>query len=166
MFDESTRIAVKKHGIIIVRLWHPGLRRIISVMWALVPIYNIDDDDYDASSESVFNRIMESFDWFRTTPRENLEEFVADGAAHMMGARNSVATRFARDFANITCTICCNHSATLCARHAALADDAIPADVIHLSRDIHTSLNSPNRRNILHQQQVSTKMSYEHFFPT
>ncbi|KAJ8677296.1 hypothetical protein QAD02_013083 [Eretmocerus hayati] len=105
------------------------------------------------NSEGVFNRIIESLELFKTIPPENLQEFVADGAAHMMGARNSVATRFATHFANITCTICANYSAALCARHAALDEDAIPLHVIHLGRDIHTFINTPHRKNILQQQQ-------------
>ncbi|KAJ8674597.1 hypothetical protein QAD02_005859 [Eretmocerus hayati] len=159
-FDESTGVAMRKHGIIIIRTWHPRLRKIIWAIWAVVPIHNVDAENVDAGSETIFNIILEEFGNFEDIPAANLLEFVADGAASLMGVRNSVATRFARGFLQITLIICSNHAAALCARHAALSEpDAIHDEQIYLTRDIHSFLNTPTRKAILEREQARLNMA-------
>lgn len=100
-FDEFTDINTVKHGSIVVRFFNSELKNEMSALWEIIPIYNTGDEENDATSGVIYDRLQESFGRWNEIPRENVQSFCSDNCSTMVGLFNSVAQRFARDFPEI-----------------------------------------------------------------
>ena len=52
LFDELTNVTTKKHGCVVVRFFNLQLSKVITALWAIVPIYNDDDEMSEATANS------------------------------------------------------------------------------------------------------------------
>ena len=152
LFDESTDVSTKKHGCIIVRFFNVHLNKVITALWAIVPIYNDDDEVSEATANGLYNRIIESFGNFVIIPGGNVQAFVSDGCSVMVGVANSVAQKFRRDFPGIHTISCPCHAAHLCASYAI---KELPQRIIDLPRDVYNFFKSPKRKHLLSQEQIN-----------
>ncbi|OXU25770.1 hypothetical protein TSAR_016272 [Trichomalopsis sarcophagae] len=84
-FDESTDICSEKHGCIIVQIFNDKLNKITSALWDVVPIYKDDEEENDATAETMYRIIINSFNDFQTIPPENLIAYSSDGCSTMIG---------------------------------------------------------------------------------
>lgn len=122
-------------------------------MWSLVQIYEDDDEDSAATAEVIYQRIMQSFDYFRDIPRGNLIGFMSDGCKTMTGRWKGVCALFERDFPGILTLICPSHALHLCAKDAA---EHLPKEVLEFPRDTYNFMKTPKRKFHLTQEQIDT----------
>ena len=99
-----------------VRFYDPKIEKITCKLLHLAEIYN--DNTSGATGENIFN-IITNYLNENDIPKENLVVFASDGASSLMGPNNSVTSRLASDFPNITIIRCFCHSVYLCSSNAA-----------------------------------------------
>ncbi|XP_066598855.1 zinc finger protein 862-like [Prorops nasuta] len=147
--DESTDASTTKVACIIVRFFDEELQRVRCAFWELIEIYT--DIDSNESADSLYTNIINSFAG-SNIPLENIIGFGADGCNTMMGAHNSVASRFIRDCTGITILKCICHTAHLCASYAC---KTLPRECEELSRNIYNFFkNSSKRQHQLKEYQI------------
>lgn len=96
MVDETTDISSEKTMCIIVRYYDNEERQIVSRFLDLVNIYSdhtVNTVSQGGTAENLFNCIVITLDKYKI-PKENVIGFASDGCNTMMGAHNSVASRF------------------------------------------------------------------------
>lgn len=120
MVDESTDIGTVKVSCIIVRYFDEKIGMITSRFLGLSTIFDLEDTEKaheGATAENLFNSIKKSLDKHKIPP-ENIIGFCSDGCNTMMGCKNSVQTRLAKEYPGITIWKCICHSLHLVACEA------------------------------------------------
>ncbi|XP_028982223.1 uncharacterized protein LOC114841408 [Diachasma alloeum] len=114
--DESTDISCVKTSCVLVRYYDEERGCVVTKFWDLVEALE-PGKITSATAEHLYQNIISSLEK-RGIPKEYVIGFASDGCNVMMGAKNSVASRFRRDFPNITIMKCICHSLHLCACQA------------------------------------------------
>lgn len=96
-----------------------------------------------ANSETLYNHIVNFFTKYSIDYKKMIIGYASDGANVMMGAQNSLATRFKNDIPNIFILKCICHSFHLSASYACTK---LPHWVEETARDIYTFLNTSPKR--------------------
>ncbi|KAK4329212.1 hypothetical protein Pmani_000440 [Petrolisthes manimaculis] len=94
--DESTDIGSIKTSCVVVRFFDSDINCVESKFWELCEVYNVDNPEdvrMGATAKNLYERMIETFK-SHEIPLTNIIGFGADGCSVMMGAHNSVSSRF------------------------------------------------------------------------
>lgn len=144
--DESTDISCSKTSCIVVRYFDEGCLKIVSKFWKLQQVYSGNDSaraNEGATSANLFSGIMKSFEE-HNIPLENIVGFGSDGCNVMMGAYNSVSSRFRDVCPGLVIVKCICHSAHLCASEAC---KQLPSRCEDLARGVYNFLKHSSKRS-------------------
>lgn len=139
--DESTDIASKKSTCVLVRFYNPKAKKITSSFLGLVDLFR-DNEEALASAEVIYERIVSIF-VKNSIPMANCIGFGSDGCNTMMGAHNSVMTRFQEACPGIYISKCICHSLHICASNAA---KCLPRRCEDLVKDVYNFLKQSAKR--------------------
>lgn len=142
--DESTDISSRKSTCILVRFYNPELNKVTSTFLALVDLYK-DNEEGLATSQVIFERIVSVLEK-NDIPIESCIGFGSDGCNTMMGANNSVMTRFREACPGIYISKCICHSLHICASNAA---KKLPRSCENLVKDVYNFFKQSAKRKTI-----------------
>jgi len=118
IIDESTDVGTIKTLCICVRFFNHITKKIESMFWSLVKVFkNSESANEGATAQKLYAEVIASFKDEKVN-LNNVIGFASDGCNTMMGAYNSVASRFLEDFFGVMIQKCICHSLALCASEA------------------------------------------------
>lgn len=148
--DESTDISCTKTACILVRYFDFDDSEVKTRFWNLANVFDHSSDSNDtnfadvanATAQNLFEAITKSCEEY-DIPLENFIGFASDGANTMMGAQNSVASRFRAQCPGITIIKCICHSLHLVASDAC---KQLPRHCEDLARDVFNFFSTSSKR--------------------
>lgn len=116
--------------------------KVLSRFWELIQIFDEKSASSIASAEHIYNCIKKSLE-AENISLENVIGFGSDGCNTMMGAHNSVASRFQASCPNLYVFKCICHSLHLCASEAC---KALPRNCEDLARNVYHFFKASAKR--------------------
>ncbi|XP_064111176.1 uncharacterized protein LOC135218659 [Macrobrachium nipponense] len=143
--DESTDVGSIKSSCVVVRFYDKDAGAVKCQFWELYDVYdakNPENTKEGATGKNLFEGLMKTFNQY-DIPAKNIIGFGSDGCNVMMGAHNSVASRFREQCPGIFVMKCVCHSAHLCASEAC---KALPRRCEDLAREIFNHFKCSSKR--------------------
>lgn len=143
--DESTDVGSVKSSCVVVRFYDKDAAAVDCKFWELYDVYDVKDLEgvqEGATAKRLFEGLMKTFNQFEI-PVLNIIGFASDGCNVMMGAHNSVASRFRQQCPGIFIMKCVCHSAHLCASEAC---KVLPRRCEDLAREIFNHFKCSSKR--------------------
>ncbi|XP_045110002.1 uncharacterized protein LOC123503942 [Portunus trituberculatus] len=116
--DKSTDVGTTKCLTVLVKYYDPDTKVIQTGILELIDMYDDNKECVGSTGENLFELLMKTFT-SHEIPLDNFVGFAADGAANIMGERNSLSSRLRDAMPGITIFKCICHSIHLCASEAA-----------------------------------------------
>ncbi len=160
LMDESTDIGSIKTSCTVVRFIDRDTERVESKFWELCEVYNTANPENvgkGATGSNLFEKIMKSFEKHEI-PVTQMIGFGADGCSVMMGAHNSVASRFRNECPGLFVIKCVCHSAHLCASEAC---KTLPRRCEDLAREVYNFFKCSSK----HQSEFVQFQCFLHLKP-
>ena len=140
IIDETTDISTMKCCAVNVRFFDQEAGKVTTAMLDLFNVY--ENGDEGSTGENLYNMLMRCLR-SRDIPLDHSIGFAADGAANIMGNRNSLSSRLKENLPGITIMKCICHSLHLCASEAA---KSLPCHCEDLIRNIYSFFSHSAKR--------------------
>ncbi|XP_008189191.1 uncharacterized protein LOC103311373 [Acyrthosiphon pisum] len=132
---------LSEHNISFLAVDH--LSQLLKECFSLVEVFkNSESANEGATAQKLYTEVIKSFKDEKVCLK-NVIGFASDGCNTMMGAWNSVASRFLEDFPGVMIQKCICHSLALCASEAC---KVLPRRCEDLARDVYNFFKSSCKR--------------------
>ncbi|XP_076049531.1 protein FAM200B-like [Oratosquilla oratoria] len=142
--DESTDVGSIKTSCVVVRFFDHDTGCVESKFWELCEIYNTANSENveKGATGNLYEGMLKTFEKHEI-PVTQIIGFGADERSAMMGAHNSVESRFRNECPGLFVIKCVCHSAHLCASEAC---KTLPKKCEDLARDVYNFFKGNSKR--------------------